>query len=180
MKTLLICTAAIILGCSLESGNLVNTASSTRQSDSANQPDSKTDGQVKSTARIEKLTLSIGRAAQTCVVSYREESSDREQGIVLDLAPPCEFMRNPATLVPLSYSYGKKTKKHVLIVSGGPPDETVTDQFMPQGCGTEFQAISIVDSKVRISKKVGQEGGISTHCPSGGLDEMYFSYYSSD
>jgi hypothetical protein len=112
-----------------------------------------------------------------CVLYYKKESEkdSQEEKITLEMDAPCEFVRLPNNKIRF-YDYGGKNKKYyVVIIVGGKPDSNRKDQLMPEGCGTEFVAISIFEKKIKVADKQNVSGSI---CPSKGLDEKYFGIYA--
>ncbi len=131
--------------------------------------------QSYSTILVNLYTLTLKNIDGKCTLVYKNErkkTNQEEESLSLDIAPPCEFIRMPGTLEPLYYTYGKKTKQHVLIVVGGPPHAVHKDQFQPNGCGTHIQRIVIFDYQIKLGNKTISSGA---YCPSAGIDEVFFA-----
>jgi hypothetical protein len=112
-----------------------------------------------------------------CVLSYKRASQpDARAGkIVFEMSAPCEFVRLPWGKV-MSYAYGKRGQRyHAVIIVGGKPDAESKDELMPDGCGTEFVAVSVFSSGIKTSDKINSDAAI---CPAQGLDEKYFNIYA--
>lgn len=127
------------------------------------------------------LAFELKNDQLNCRLSYAVVNKEKSEEFVkhLDLEPPCEVVRNPATLKPLIYSYTKPQNFDVMIIVGGPPNKDRKDKLMPSGCGTEFQPVSISENDIKIAEKIGQERKIFIGCPSEGMDEIYFAYYAN-
>jgi hypothetical protein len=104
-----------------------------------------------------------------CVVMYEQQKRSGEQ--VLDLPAPCQFVRHPKNRhTAQSYTYKDLRNATVLLVVGGPLNAKRTDALMPDGCGTQWQAVILRRGSVSVSK-ISQG---STLCPSAGTDEKMF------
>jgi hypothetical protein len=124
---------------------------------------------------VNGFTLSLKLHNGKCVLYYKTEGNDGgEKSEILDIAPPCNFVREPQREAPLVYTYGEAaSSKHVVVVTGGPPKPGVKDKFQPDGCGTEIQAVGVFDREVKIMQR--GDAGAGAVCPSGGLDETFYA-----
>ena len=94
--------------------------------------------------------------------------------ITLDIPPPCEFARDH-TGKAQHFQYKRKRKVFkVILVIGGPVIRERTDKLMPNGCGTQMQAVSLNSRGV----VAGEPGSITSACPSEGVDEKLFNLLS--
>ena len=145
-----------------------------RRANPRREPDKTIEEQVK------RYMLSLRVDGKECSLLVKEAGhTDRKtEQLKLGIAPPCEFVRTGDKV--LSYSYGEAGNwRDVVMFVGGPPYADRKDFRMPNGCGSEFQAVNLYADKVVVGPKIGNERGIFLACPStGGLDEIYFSEYS--
>jgi len=95
--------------------------------------------------------------------------------ITLDIAPPCEFLREPKGKVQHHRYWNRKHSNGgfylVMIVIGGPSDKQKSHPLMKDGCATQFQTVS-------LSSRGVVTGSVDTGmvvCPLDGLDEVSFS-----
>ncbi len=163
MKTLSILSALVLLSC-------VAANKTTTQVPSGDDIE-----QTYSTVSMNKFSLTLRNSDGKCVLSYIKVESSQNQppsSIELSMDSPCEFVRKPGRQTePLYYVYGSK---YIVMIVGGPPDRTQKDQFQPQGCGTEIQAVRIIGERVEVSERI-EHGFYSAVCPSEGLDEVFFA-----
>lgn len=80
-------------------------------------------------------------------------ASVKETGI----ESPCQFVRTGNKLErPQSYIYGRDSSRQtVLLIVGGPPHESVTDRFFPEGCGTRLVRLHLFAERVDLEELVG-------------------------
>ncbi len=136
--------------------------------------------EVYSSGSIKNYHLKLEKSAEgKCVLFHKNESQkdSQEEKIILDMDAPCEFVRLGKTDKIRTHSYkNKKNEKYdAVIIVGGKPYPDKTDSLMPEGCGTEFVAVSIFADKIKTSDKLIEDGPI---CPAKGLDEKYFGMYA--
>lgn len=118
--------------------------------------------------------LQLTRNEQKCVLSYRNLRSGHEGSEEMDIAAPCNFLRDFDGEVE-SRLYGNiENKVRVLIVAGGPiyPGSR-GDAFQPEGCGTESQGIAVFDDRIEL-RRYGNHGA-GQICPSKQLEEVYWA-----
>ncbi len=136
--------------------------------------------EVYGSGSIYNYHLKLEKSAEgKCVLIFKNESQEnsQEEKIIFDMDAPCEFVRLGKTDKIRSHSYkNKKNERYdAVIIVGGKPDPDKTDSLMPEGCGTEFVAVSIFADKIKTSHKLIEDGPI---CPTKGLDEKYFGIYA--
>jgi len=139
------------------------------------QPENKE--QTYSTVSVNQFSMTLKNINGKCVLFYKNErknNGQEEKNIPVDIDAPCEFIRMPGTIEPLSYTYGKKIKKQIVMVTGGKPDPTSInwDKFQPQGCGTSLQKLIIFEDQIKTGEK---SENVGTYCPSAGIDEVFFA-----
>ncbi|MBC7909945.1 MAG: hypothetical protein H7Y30_05565 [Pyrinomonadaceae bacterium] len=121
------------------------------------------------TFTVKGYKLHLREREGKCVVVYERQKRSDEQA--LDLPAPCQFVRHPKNRnTAQSYTYKDLRNATVLLVVGGPLNAKRTDALMPDGCGTQWQAIILRRGSVSVSK-ISQG---STLCPSAGTDEKMF------
>ncbi|MBK9152678.1 MAG: hypothetical protein IPM25_00335 [Chloracidobacterium sp.] len=133
--------------------------------------------------RLKGNLFRLKNSSEKCTLTVKKHQSNVEllKDSQLELATPCEFVREPSSEAPLSYDYKRNKEEYsVVIVVGGPPSDEVADRLMPKGCGTEFQALRVYYNRVTLGPKIDKSRQIFLGCPSGGLDEIYFADYTSD
>lgn len=129
---------------------------------------------IYATALVGKFSLTLSRQEGDCVLSYKNAGGGEQKSEALDLAPPCNFLREYKRddVRVVSYKKGSGTN-HIVMVAGGPIyPGSVGDRFQPEGCGTETQGIAINEDRVEILMW-GQPGAFWA-CPSRYLDEMVY------
>jgi hypothetical protein len=121
-------------------------------------------------AQVAGYRLQLENRDGRCVLSYDGQGI---HGVIDEgLRAPCEFARKGPTDDIQSYSYKDRgLSKTVVIIIGGPADAAQRDKWMPMGCGTSTQNISLRSKSVRASPVGGPN---FTACPSDGLDEVFF------
>jgi hypothetical protein len=62
----------------------------------------------------------------------------------------------------------------VILFAGGPVDTSRSDQYMRTGCGTQIQAIRVVDAGLPDDYQKGAVGTGITICPSEGVREKIY------
>lgn len=129
---------------------------------------------IVATASLKKhLVKLISENGRRCVIEYKsvmDLPADDPKKVTLGMVSPCDFIQ-PGNK-PLSFSYGGKLERDVVIVVGGPPDPKTSDRFQPNGCSTQYQVVNFLERGVRVSDRV--EAGVQ--CPSWGRDEIDFGY----
>ncbi len=131
-------------------------------------------------ASVAGYRLALQNGQERCFLRYKPVAKveGTDEGLDLDLEAPCEFIRIPPSDEVMVYDYNWKSKKlFVVAVVGGSPHPTSSDSYMPQGCGTEFQMLSLYPDRVLKGEKVGPSR-IHVGCPSGGLDEIMFTEFA--
>jgi hypothetical protein len=98
----------------------------------------------------------------------------RPQGgnLALDLAPPCEFVRNETGGLETFAYLENNSLDWVSMVVGGPVDPNRSDQYMRTGCGTQIQ---IIRSGLPNALQKGTVGTGITVCPSEGVKEKVYA-----
>lgn len=128
--------------------------------------------------KVGNFHLSLIEKDGGCVLDYTNDGKSREPDrklIKLEIAAPCNFIRKPGkTSEVMRFLYGKTPERTVIMIVGGPPDSSQKDEFLPNGCGTQLQAVRIFDERIEVSGIV-IPGFYSTTCPSEGLDEDFFA-----
>jgi hypothetical protein len=140
---------------------------------------------ILSTAIVDSFDITLVGRDGDCILIYSARQQNPRGGstneIPLGIASPCEFVRAPwKDFEPQSYSYQKGAKRRtVLLVTGGKPHSSVSDRFMPNGCGTALSKIRVfrdrieVDSPPAVQKESIEED--SPTCPSRPVDEVFFA-----
>jgi hypothetical protein len=124
-------------------------------------------------ARVASYRLSIEQRDGKCAIKY----DGRHKGeITFDIPPPCEFVRDYAGNAQRRRYKNKKPSGSgfydVILVVGGPLDESRSDKLMKDGCGTKVQAMSLSPRGVTL----GAVGTDMLVCPSDHLDEKVFGF----
>lgn len=136
-----------------------------------------TNDQVQQIFEVANFELRLVSLDGRCMLISKlvgDSSKDSRREFDLNMASPCDFVRQPSKgYPPLSYSYQHgKDRRTVLLVTGGQPDANVTDEFQPAGCGTSLAKIRVFDNRIEVVW-AGENG--SPVCPSRGLEEIFFA-----
>jgi len=101
------------------------------------------------------------------------EGRNHKGTITLDIASPCEFLRERNAKVQLHRYWNRNARNGgvylVILVIGGPPDKAKPHPLMKDGCATQTQAVSL-SSRGVVAGAVGT--GVVV-CPLDGLDEVF-------
>jgi hypothetical protein len=131
-------------------------------------------------AGVRGYALALENREGKCVLTY--EGRGRKGEYTMGLPAPCEFVRDYEGAPQVHSYYNKKVyggQYSVLLVTGGPLDESLSDQYMRDGCGTQIQAVMVRASGVIVRKTVlGENRSGPTICPSAGTDEKIYQWLS--
>lgn len=131
---------------------------------------------VYAAVSINNFALTLKKQRRDCVLSYKNERENggEEKSEVLDIAPPCNFIRQSKSNEVNVYSYGKTPAIHIVMIAGGPVfPGSEGDKFQPEGCGTEIQGVVVSDGGIEIGHR--SDVGAGQVCPSGALEEVFYA-----
>jgi len=120
------------------------------------------------------LQLANRKGRCTLVYSNKNEGTPKDPKFLdLGMIGPCDFIRNTVSLQPIFHTYQKGEKRRsVMLITGGVPDPSATDQFQPNGCGTWQAKIRVFDDRIEMAWS-GFNG--PAWCPSSGADEKLYA-----
>jgi hypothetical protein len=120
--------------------------------------------------QLASYKFQVDARAGKCVFTY---DGPFKGELITDLSPPCNFSREPDGSVQhiVQKNSGKGGGDYtVMLLLGGPIDPSRSDKYMPNGCATETEPVSLSPRGVELR---GTGGGIPI-CPLDALDRPWF------
>ncbi len=139
--------------------------------------------EVYVTTIVNDMELTLRNENGRCVLAYKPKRQYGPQGfgqntVHLDMEAPCNFIRVSNVLdEPRTYSPIKNDpfKRKIMLIVGGSPDPEFpppSDRFMPNGCGSWMQKITVFEHIVRVDFPAFSG---PNRCPTSGADEVEFA-----